>query len=246
MELGPAFLGLMAIVFAAQTVSAISGFGATVIVLTVGAQLYAIPEILIMVLPLSVLQSSLIAARNHEAIQWRLLAREVLPLLGAGMVIGFVIAERIGGEALRLAFGGLILVLSLRELYVGWRGGGAGSPLPRPVSAGFIGAAGIVHGIWATGGPPLVYALGRRGLGKAAFRSTLCIVWIVLDSIYNTRMAIAGRFTADSLQHTAVLAPIALAGLYLGNRLHDRIDERRFRLLTFTVLALAAVALLLA
>src|SRR5687768_6775642 len=170
----------MAIVFAAQTVSAISGFGATVIVLTVGAQLYPIPAILIMVLPLSVLQSSLIAVRNHESIQWRLLVREVLPLLGAGLTVGFVIADQVGGEALRLAFGGLILALSLRELYVGWRGGTAGAPLPAPVNAGFIGTAGVIHGIWATGGPPLVYALGRRGLDKAAFRSTLCIVWIIL------------------------------------------------------------------
>src|SRR5687768_13270512 len=151
----------MAIVFAAQTVSAISGFGATVIVLTLGAQLYPIPEILIMVLPLSVLQSSLIALRNRQAIRWRLLGSEVLPLLGLGLAIGFVIADQVAGDALRLAFGGLILALSLRELWVGWRGGGAGSPLPRPVNAGFIGAAGVVHGIWATGGPPLVYALGR-------------------------------------------------------------------------------------
>jgi uncharacterized membrane protein YfcA len=240
----PEFLALVAILFAAQTVSAISGFGATVIVLTLGAHLYAIPEILVMVLPLSVVQSSMIAIRNRGAIRWRLLAAEVLPLLGAGMVIGFLIADRVGGDELRLGFGALILLLSLRELWVAWRSGGPGAPLPSPVSAGFIGTAGVVHGIWATGGPPLVYALGRRGLDKAAFRATLCVVWIVLDGIYNTRMAVAGRFTADTLQATALLLPAALAGLWLGDRLHHRIDERRFRLVTFSVLAVAATALL--
>ncbi|HTM21058.1 MAG TPA: TSUP family transporter [Kofleriaceae bacterium] len=237
--------GLMAILFAAQAVSAISGFGSTVIAVTVGAQLYSIPEILVMVLPISVLQSSLIAARNRGAIQWRLLGGEVLPLLGVGMAGGFLIAGRVGGEALRLGYGALILALALRELWVAARAAVAPAPLPRPVSAAFIGGAGVVHGIWASGGPLLVYSLGRRGLDKAAFRATLCVVWIALDSIFNARMAAAGAFTEDSLRATALLLPAALLGLWLGDRVHARIDERRFRLVTFGVLALAAIALLL-
>ncbi len=240
----PAFALLIAIVFAAQAVSAISGFGATVIVLTLGAHLYDIPSLLVMVLPLSLLQSVWIVARHPRAVRWRLLAVEVLPLMAIGLAAGFLLGGWLRGDLLRTLFAALVLALSLRELWVAWRERGPRAPLPAPVSAGFLTAAGVIHGIWATGGPPLVYALGRRGLDKAAFRATLCAVWIALDGAYNLRLAAAGSFDAASLRATALLLPAALIGLLAGDRLHARVDERRFRLLSFALLAVAAASLL--
>jgi len=240
----PAFLVLAGIVLVAQAAAAVSGFGATVIVLTLGAHLYAIPELLVMVLPLSLCQSLWIVSRHHRAIRWRLLAGEVLPLMGVGLAAGFLLSDQLDSGALRTAFAALVLVLSLRELWLGWRGTAGTMPLPRVAYGGFLVGAGVIHGIWATGGPPLVYALGRRGLDKTSFRSTLCMVWICLDSAYNTRLAIGGHFSRASLSSTAALLPAVVIGLWLGERLHARIDERRFRLFAFTLLALAAASLL--
>jgi hypothetical protein len=41
--------------------------------------------------------------------------------------------------------------------------------------------AGLVHGMYTTGGPLLVYALGREGLSKHVFRSTVTAVWLVFN-----------------------------------------------------------------
>ncbi|HEX5676642.1 MAG TPA: hypothetical protein VFX91_01605 [Alcanivorax sp.] len=41
----------------------------------------------------------------------------------------------------------------------------------------------------------------------------------------------------------AALAPVVLAGIVLGEALHHRVDEHRFRQVLFVVLLLAGIAL---
>jgi uncharacterized membrane protein YfcA len=84
--------------------------------------------------------------------------------------------------------------------------------------AGFAGGAmGTSFGI---GAPPYAMYLARRLEDKNAMRATLSTMVLFSTVIRLTVFAIAGLVLADSLLAFGMLFPFALAGLWVGHRLH--------------------------
>ena len=113
----PSLVLLGAIVFVAHAAQTMSGFAGMIICVTLGAHLYSIPDVLTLVVPLSLTQLGYVAIRHHRDLAWRLLFRRILPLMGIGLVAGIWLADRIALHEMRIAFAVLVLVLSTRELY---------------------------------------------------------------------------------------------------------------------------------
>lgn len=240
----PVHGALAAILVLGYTVQTVSGFGSMVVVVTLGAHLLPISDLVALVVPVSLLQTGWIAVRHRDGTRWDLLLRGVLPLMGGGMLVGFAALSGASSPWMKRAFGVMVVVLAVREL---WRLGSAsaamGVPLSRPVYGGALFGAGVIHGVFATGGPLLVYALSRTELSKKAFRATVTTVWLVLNLVLSAGMALDGRYDADALGVMALLACATPVGLVVGEYLHHRVDELRFKRLVYVVLALAALSL---
>ena len=117
-------------------------------------------------------------------------------------------------------------------------------PISRPASVAALLGAGLIHGIYASGGPMLVYAIGREGLTKKVFRSTLSMVWIVLNVILVARFLLAGDYDREAGLDILLLVPTVPLGILLGEWVHHRIDERRFRMAVLALLVAAASSLI--
>ncbi|MCA9633266.1 MAG: TSUP family transporter, partial [Myxococcales bacterium] len=166
-----AFALIVCVSYGVQT---ITGFGSMLLGLTLGAQLMPIDRVLNLAVPISLLQTGYIVSRYFRQVDWRLLLFRIVPAMGAGMVLGFWIAAHAPDAGLKRLLGGLVLLLALKELWQRMRHAQASTrPLPAPVVLGVMGAAGVVHGVFATGGPLLVYVTSRLNLDKHAFRATL-------------------------------------------------------------------------
>lgn len=243
--LDPSLLALAGLVFLGYTVQTVTGFGAVVITLTFAAHFLPIPLVLPLIVPLSIAQCAYLAIRHHGAIDRRLLLVHILPIMGAGTGVGIFIAPHLEGDWLRIGFAVLVLLLSARELVALTRAGRAPrQALGRVPFVALLAGAGVVHGIYATGGPMLVYAVNRAGLTKAAFRSTLVVVWIALNTVLTVSFVRAGAYDAGSVQTIGLLVPAVVIGLVAGELIHHRVEERRFRIVTFALLCAAALSLL--
>ena len=240
------FLLFALVVVSAYMVQTATGFGGMLVCMTFGAQLIDLQKVIILMVPLSFLQTGYIAIRHSDGIDWGLLLRRVLPLMAAGMAVAFLLLTKVGGPGLGIAFGLMVLGLSARDLYY-LRGAKAAAekPIPRAASAAAMLGAGIIHGIYAAGGPLLVYAIGREGLGKKAFRSTLSMVWIVLNIILVTRFVLAGEYDREVALEILMLVTTVPLGIVLGEWVHYRVDERTFKLVVLVLLCAAAVSMIL-
>lgn len=244
----PDLFGFAAIMFAAYAVQTVTGFGSMLLAVTFGAHLLGIRELVTLAVPVSLLQTAYIAARHRDGIRWRLLLKRVLPLMGLGMAGGFFLAQDLAGHWMKVAFGVMVLVLASRELWLLWRAREEAAAAARPISpaasfAAMLGA-GVVHGIYATGGPLLVYAISREGLPKHEFRSTLSAVWLVLNVALVVGFVTEGRYGAENALDLLVLVPAVPLGVIVGEVLHHRVAERPFKIAVFTLLVAAAVSLL--
>lgn len=246
MTIEPELLMFAVVVFFGYAVQTVVGFGSMLICVTLGAHLIGIRELVTLAVPLSFLQTGYITVRHRDGVDKKLLFARVLPLMGLGTVIAAVAFSGFDGAWLRAAFGAMILVLAGRELWMMRAGAGVDrEPPPKVASYAAIFGAGLIHGIYATGGPLLVYAIGREGLDKHRFRSTLAAVWLALALVLMATFLIEGRYDASTALDLAVLVPAAPLGILVGEKLHHRVDERRFKVGIWILLIVAAVSLLL-
>jgi uncharacterized protein len=105
-------------------------------------------------------------------------------------------------------------------------------------------SAGVTHGLFASGGPLLVYALAGTTLDKARFRATLIAVWFLLNSSLTIAFMLDGRLQ-PALPAVLMFAPLLPLGIWLGSRLHHQVDEALFRKLVYGLLMAAGMILLI-
>lgn len=237
-------LALLAIVvLAAFTVEAVVGFGSTVLVVTFGAQLLSIDALLPAFVPLNLALSTVLVARNARHVDRALLGRRVLPFVGAGMVVGLGLFRLGSAASLELALAGFVITLAVAELARLALGTGEAKRLAPAAAAALLGLGGVAHGLFGSGGPMVVYVASRELEEKARFRATLSALWLALNAVLMVNYASLGLFDRATLGRSAALAPALLLALPLGERLHRRLPEERFRPLVYVVLLCGGLAL---
>jgi hypothetical protein len=233
---------LAAIVLVAFATESATGFGATVIAVALGLQLYPIQTLLPVLVPLGLVLSATLVWRNRAHVDRRLALLGILPPMGVGLAVGIAIFARASSAGLERAFGLFVVAIAARELWRMARADGAPPrPLPAPLHGALLVLAGVIHGVFSSGGPLLVYVLGRSELPKARFRATLSSVWLVLGVALSLAYAAQGRLDRGSLLATAALVPVLVAALWLGEHAHRRMDEARFRYVVFALLLVAGL-----
>jgi len=226
----------------AYTVEAITGFGSLVIALSLGALFLPIPAMLPVVVPLNVLMTGYLVWRNRRHIYWPVLLKLILPLMLLGTLAGYVLRPWLGADLLKLLFGILVLWFATREL---WRmsRGIVITPHPPMLSRALTFGAGITHGLFASGGPLLVYAIGGIQLDKSRMRATLLVVWFTLNSCLTALFLFDGSLI-PSLPRLVVYLPLLVIGVLLGEYLHHRLNEQRFRQVVYGLLAVTGALLI--
>ncbi len=228
-------------IWIAFTSEAITGFGSIVIAVTLGSIFFPIPDLLPILVPLSVVMTSTLIIKFHRDINVHLLLRRILPFMAAGMALGIVLVEMLSADSLKAIFAVLIAWFAGRELYKMYRGI---ELKPKPVwwQPVWTFLAGITHGLFASGGPLLVYSLNNENVPKAQFRATLVSVWFGLNVTYATVMFIQGKIQPVLPQIASYLPVIALS-FWVGHSLHQRVSETQFKKLVYWLLLLSALIL---
>ncbi|MBB3047588.1 hypothetical protein FHR99_001854 [Litorivivens lipolytica] len=242
------WLWLALFVFVAYTIEAVTGFGSIVIALSLGALLLPIPEMLPVLVPLNICMTGYLALRHRQHIHWPTLLRLILPIMGLGTLLGYGLRPWLGDVSLQILFATLIIWFAGRELYAQAR---TSTPPATKHSRPNHGSwwtrswmllAGVTHGLFASGGPLLVYSLTGVSLDKARFRATLISVWFSLNSLLTLIFLFDGSLV-PALPRLAAFLPVVFVGVIVGEWLHHRISEQRFRFAVFLLLLLTGIAL---
>lgn len=214
------------------------GFGGTVLAASIGAQVAPLELLLPAFVPLNFLMSSWLLGRGFSVVAWRLLAVEVAPAVGVGTAVGLALFHLPAKQLFALAFGVFVVGLAVLQL-----ARPADKALARPLQWLLLGLGGVAHGLFGTGGPMIVYVVRRRLPDKLAFRSTLAVLWMVLNVALLINYASAHLYGDTTFKTLGVIALAIVPGLYIGDRLHHKLDAARFERIVWVVLLAAGLAL---
>ena len=224
----------------ANLVQGITGFGSVVLTISVLAFFLPVKQLVPVLVAISLVPMIWFALVGRRNIHWRHV-RIILLLALAGLPLGYLVYRYLPAGALKIALGVFVVVVAVANL--------TGLRIRIRVPALFYYLlnlfGGIFQGALAAGGPLLIIYAARSLDDKAAFRATLSIVWIVLNSILCITYLATGVFNQSMLPAIGAGVACMLAGTVLGMLLHDRLPEKPFRILVFLLLLMSGAALLL-
>ncbi|MHA6346262.1 sulfite exporter TauE/SafE family protein [Roseivivax sp. CAU 1761] len=243
-ELGGGVLVLCLIIaFTAGVVKGMVGFAMPMIMISGLGSLLA-PELALagLILP-TLITNGVQALRQGPGAAWSSVRRFRVFLIVGGVMLLFsaqLVAVLPVGPMLAL-IGVPITAFAVAQL-CGWKGdlpGGGGRATEIGV-AGFAGFIGGLSGVW---GPPTVAYLTMLGTEK---RDQMRVQGVIygLGAVALTGAHLgSGVLNAATLPFSALLIMPALAGMWVGGQVQDRIDQQAFRRATLAVLLVAGLNL---
>jgi len=233
------------IVLLANMTEVVAGFGSVLLAVTLGAYLYSVEQLVSILVPLNFLLGVILIFKFHREINFKILFRRILPITGLGMPVGIYLFNFAPHQVVKPVFGFLVMVLAADELWNSSRQHGSRVPLSFWKANAFLFAGGVIQGLYASGGPPVVYYSVREFENKSEMRSTLAGLWIILNLVLMVSLVSTGKINRESLTTTGLLIPAMVLGFLIGNRIHHRVSDRIFRTTVYALLAVAGLGLLL-
>jgi len=226
------------IIFLAYAVKGLSGFGSGLIAIPLLALFLPLTLIVPLLGLLSYSGTIMQSMHLRKQVSWR----DMLPLLPfsiIGIAIAVWLLVNVSEYLLVRSLGVFVLLYSAYSLL----------PLPEPVGsrkwaivAGSFG--GMVGALFGTGGPFYVIYLKMRQLSKGQFRATIAMIFLVDGGVRISGYAISGLYTAQVLWLLMVLFPVLFLGMYMGNHLHVKINQKQFNYVLSVLLMMGGIMLI--
>lgn len=227
------------VLFAANVIQAITGFAGTVLAMPFSMLLLGTNTAKV-VLNITTLLACLWLGVQHRAhIRWRILS-EMVGLMAIGMAVGVALYAVLPLAPLQKAYGVFIIVIALKNLI--WPS--HGEP-PYWLLAIIVLLAGVIHGMFISGGALLVIYAAVRLKDKDEFRATMACVWVALNSVLAVQQGVSGVMTPHALVLSAVSIPLLIVAIIIGNRLQQHVSQQAFLKLTYVLLVISGASIVL-
>ena len=227
------------VVLIANTFETMTGFAGTLLAMPAAMMLIGVDEAKTVLNAVALICCSWITIRNRNYIN----KKEFMKIVGfmfLGMIVGIAIFESVSLSYLLKIYAVLIILIALKSLFYK-----KSIPLPGILLIMIIIIAGVIHGMFLSGGSLLVIYAIKTLKDKGEFRATLASVWVVLDSIMMINQTRLGHVNSDTIPLILLSIIPLIFAIALGNRLHHRINQKNFLMLTYVLLLISGISLII-
>lgn len=227
----------LVVLFVANTVQAITGFAGTVLAMPFSILLIGANEAKVVLGIMALVSCLWLAVAGRRFIKWRELAR-ILVFMAVGMVAGYALYAVCPVRPLQQCYGVVIMLIAIINLVHPVQG-----RLPQALMVLILLAAGVMHGMFVSGGALLVVYAAAMIPGKDEFRATVASVWVVLNSVLLVTQIASGQVTSHALMLTGLGLPALALAIALGSWLARRISQQGFLRLSYALLLVSGASI---
>lgn len=166
----------------------------------------------------------------------------LLPGLIVGIAAGYFLLEYVDRHVIEI----LMAVTTLLFAFLWWRGKGAVVTRPRSTGKAILAgtASGVTTMVAHSGGPPLAMYLLPLGLSKEIYAGTTSLFFTLGNLLKAGPWLAVAEFSANFWILMALCLPAALCGVWIGWKLHGRLNQEQLYRLCYGLLVLTALKLL--
>ena len=249
------YILFLLIILFTNIIQGITGFAGTILAMPPSLMLVGYPVAKPVLNVLGLLSGIYVFAGKHKSVCWKEL-KKIVAVMAAGIIGGILIKGLFAGkeQVLYKILGVFIIFLSVQGIYTLKKGDGKDGKKAdfavqervkdSPALYLLLVLAGIVHGIFVSGGPLLIGYLTKKIPDKVSFRATISTVWIFLNGMILADDIRMGLWNAELVKIQLISIPFLLAGMFIGAKLYARMSQKLFMMITYLLLFISGVLLL--
>lgn len=228
----------LAAFFFAYTVQAITGFAGNIFAMPVGTTVLGLSSTVSILNTMGFFACGLLALLNIKHVNWREFGK-IISVMFVFMLVGIWLDTVMPLHILLKIYGVVIIVVGIRNLVFTKQ-----KFLPEWMLWIILALAGLMQGMFVSGGAFLVIYAVQKLRDQQEFRITLSLIWGVLNFIYACIAFQVGHFTSEVIEIVLMCVPLAIAATILGSKLQKKISREKFLKLTYVLLLFVGVMLL--
>ena len=214
------------------------GFG-TVVTMPLGILLMGIGLTKPVVTFIALLTGIGVLIKEYTHINWREFAK-----MAGVMLVGVLVAQWIAGKVkmsfLLVLYGAVVIGIGVKKLFFP-----AKQQTSKTIQNMALAIAGLMQGLFVSGGSFLaVYAVERMP-DKRELRATNNALWVVLNLVMLITYFAGGQMDKQVLTMSAITIVPMILGVWLGGLFADRLKQQTFLKLVYVVLIASGLVLLI-
>lgn len=226
------------IVVIANVMEGISGFAGTMLAMPLSMILLGVQSAKSILNIVAIIVSSLIFFSTYKDINKKELLKIIIFMI-IGMGVGMHLYSIFPASGLIKIYGILIILISLKGLFVKRE-----FSLSSFLLTMILLLAGIIHGMFLSGGALLIVYAVAVLKEKSVIRATITPVWIILNSYMLFQDLYSGYITPQVFKLTIFSIVPVIFAVMLGNYLHKKMDQKFFIKLTYFLLIISGITLM--
>ena len=218
-------------------VQALAGFGGTLIAMPLGIMLMGIGVTKPVMTFVAWITGVIVVVQEYRHIN----ARELLKMVGVmlvGVLGGMWLTGRVQLKLLLLAYALVVAGIGIKRLF--FKTKKEPSPL---VQNAALAVAGIMQGLFVSGGSFLAVYSVAKIKEKQEFRATVNAVWAIINTIMIVTYFIDGSVTKEVLTSSGIAIIPTLVTVWLGGALTKRVKQETFLKIIYVVLIVSGAVL---
>lgn len=228
----------LVIVFVSNVIQVITGFAGTMLAMPPSIMLIGADRARAILNCLGLCVSIGICIRCRKNILWKKLGNIII-WMGIGMFAGLRMLRFLPQDILFYGYGLIIIAIALKNMICPNK-----MAKMEKLAIPILFLAGMVHGMFVSGGALLVMYAVEAIPDKEHFRATISAVWVVLNSLLLLDHICLGLFDLPTiLLGASSLLPLFLA-FVVGNYLCRKIKQETFLKITYVLLVISGISMI--
>lgn len=230
------YIVLILIIASTHFISALTGFGCTIIAMPFVISLIGISAAKSVLLVMGLIQPGYVLLKTFKHLNLKT-CLIIIGISALGLPFGYLLYSKLPQQQLIMILGVLMVfagglgIAKLRGLEI--------NNIPKLVGYLLLFAGGIIQGAFVSGGPLIVIYASIMLTDKQEFRATLSLLWIILNFATFIQSTLTGAYTPEVIKYTLINIPFLIAAIVYGNKLADRISKTTFEYILNIVLIVA-------
>ena len=237
--IGEREIGFVFLYFITNTIMAVTGFAGTMLAMPASILLLGVKDARFLLNVLAILSCGYLAVQQWKYANKQILKKIIIVML-VGMAIGTMLYRIVPINFLLPIYGAVVVALALKHLFFQKE-----CFLPSWVYSALLVIAGVIHGMFVSGGALLVLYVAMVLKDKDEFRATVAATWAVLDPTFFALNFDIALWNAKNLLLIALCLIPMVISVRIGNWLHDRMNKELFLKLTYILLLMSGLSILL-
>lgn len=231
---------LLLIIFIAYLIQSVTGYGGALLSMPIAIILIGLNDARVVINMMSCVGGIIIACRYRRYIVKNKLIG-ILTVMLVGVIVSFGINDRVDNQILVLIYG----LIAIANAFWGFvKKETAKAEIKKSISYLILFLAGIMQGLFSSGGAFLIiYALYAFET-KEEFRATSCAVWGFINALLFLWQFKAGAVNPITIKLILLGLPVIALSIVVAELLYKRIEQKIFSIIVNIVLFISGVTLI--